>query len=199
MTPDELNIVHYPHPALRWKSKPVHRVDDTLRSIVSRMFELMNEASGIGLAANQIALPYQLFVISIMETEDHPAIEQVLVNPVLQNQKGSHETEEGCLSLPNLYGPVKRATSVDVRAYDLDGNEIHFHAESLHARVIQHEHDHLHGRLFIDRMSEMKKRELSGPLEDFRYHHRQLQQHQKLESDEHLRDDLRKWEQHLTG
>ena len=122
MTPAELNIVHYPHPALRWKSKPVHRVDDTLRSIVSRMFELMSEASGIRLAANQIALPYQLFIISIPETEDLPAIDQILVNPVLQNQKGSHEAEEGCLSLPNLYGPVKRATTVDVMAYDLDGN-----------------------------------------------------------------------------
>ena len=133
MTPAELNIVHYPHPALRWKSKPVHRVDDTLRSIVSRMFELMSEASGIGLAANQIALPYQLFIISIPETEDLPAIEQILVNPVLQNQKGSHEAEEGCLSLPNLYGPVKRATTVDVMAYDLDGNEVNFHAENLHA------------------------------------------------------------------
>lgn len=167
MTPAELHIVHYPHPALRWKSKPVHRVDDTLRSIVSRMFELMSEASGIGLAANQIALPYQLFIISIPETEEHPAIEQILVNPVLQNQKGSHEAEEGCLSLPNLYGPVKRATTVDVKAYDLDGNEINFHAENLHARVIQHEHDHLHGRLFIDRMSELKKTRTLRPARRF--------------------------------
>jgi peptide deformylase len=174
---EELEIVQFPHPALRWKSKPVKRVDEQLRAAVRRMFELMYEAEGVGLAANQVALPYQLFVLNVSADQEQADQEQVFINPVIVKRTGSQEGEEGCLSLPKLYGPVRRAKRVEVVAFDLEGNELRIQAEGLPARAIQHEIDHLEGTLFIDRMTDLARRELEGPLDDFR---RQFQRRQKL-------------------
>ena len=153
---------------LRHKSRAVKRVDAELRAIVGRMFELMYEAGGVGLAANQVALPLRLFVANL-EAEAGKGEELVFLNPVLRLPKGTAEAEEGCLSLPGLYGPVKRAKQIRVHAYNLQGQEIQADVKGMLARVVQHETDHLDGVLFIDRLSEAGQNELAeelGELED---------------------------------
>ena len=151
---DVLKIVHFPHPALRWKSKPLKRIDAELRAIVRRMFDLMYEASGIGLAANQVAIPYQLFVLNLTADPEQKDQERVFVNPVIVKRKGNQEEEEGCLSLPEVFAKVRRSKTVQVTAFDLDGNGQTFDAEGLEARALQHEIDHLLGVLFIDKLAE---------------------------------------------
>src|SRR5262245_40675031 len=143
-----MRVVQYPHPALRWKSKPITQINAELRGIVRRMFELMYEHKGIGLAANQVALPYRLFVANISGDAEHADEEHVFINPEILSRQGTVEAEEGCLSLPALYGQVRRSENVVVSAFDLDGNEFEMTLEDLPARVIQHETDHLDGVLF---------------------------------------------------
>ena len=151
---DALKIVHFPHPALRWKSKPLKRVDVELRAIVRQMFDLMYEAHGIGLAANQVVIPYQLFVLNLTGDPEQKDQERVFVNPLIVKRKGNQEEEEGCLSLPEVFAKVRRSKTIQVTAFDLDGNEQTFDAEGLEARVLQHEIDHLLGILFIDKLAE---------------------------------------------
>ena len=161
-----MEIVQYPHPTLRYKSKPITRVNRELKAIVREMFELMYAAKGIGLAANQVDLPLQIFIIN---TKGDPELgeELVFVNPVLSAPKGSHESEEGCLSIVGVNALVARPEQIHVSAYDLSGNEISMTVDGLLAKAIQHETDHLEGVLFIDRISESSKRQLEGELEDF--------------------------------
>jgi peptide deformylase len=147
-----LRIVKYPHPALRHKSKPLRRVDSELQKIVREMFDLMYEQKGIGLAANQVDLPYRLFLINL-EGDPEKAEEHVFLNPVIEKRSGAAEAEEGCLSFPEIYAPVKRPEKVTVSAYNLSGQEIRMELNGLFARAIQHEYDHLDGVLFIDRLS----------------------------------------------
>ena len=113
-----MQIVHYPHPSLRWKSRPVSSVSGALRRTVQEMFELMYEAKGIGLAANQVALPFRFFIINISGDPDLADEELVFLNPELSAQSGSTEGEEGCLSVPQVYGQVKRFETITVEAYD---------------------------------------------------------------------------------
>jgi peptide deformylase len=150
---------------LRHKSRPVKRVDAELRAIVGKMFELMYEANGVGLAANQVALPLRLFVANL-EAEAGQGEELVFLNPVLRLPKGAVEAEEGCLSLPGLYGPVMRAKQIRVHAYNLQGEEIQADVKGMLARVVQHETDHLDGVLFVDRLSEAGQSELAPDLLD---------------------------------
>jgi len=147
-----LRIVQYPHPTLRHVSKPLKRVDPELHAIVREMFELMYQANGIGLAANQVDLPYRLFVINL-KSDPEAGEEHVFLNPVLTSRKGMAEAEEGCLSLPGLYGQVKRPERVTLNAYNLTGQEVNLELDGLFARAVQHEIDHLDGILFIDRLS----------------------------------------------
>jgi peptide deformylase len=162
-----LEIIHYPHPALRHPSKPLKRVDAELRQIVARMFELMYEHEGVGLAANQVDLPYRLFVTNV---EGDPAVkeaEQVFINPVLSGGRGQEDGEEGCLSIPGIRAPVMRNKTIKVEAYDLAGNEIIAESEGLMARILQHETDHLDGVLFIDRLGPAQLAAIREELEDF--------------------------------
>ena len=161
-----MEIVQYPHPTLRYKSKPIIRVDRELKTIVREMFDLMYAAKGIGLAANQVDLPIQLFVIN---TKGDPEIgeELVFMNPVLSSPKGSHEAEEGCLSIVGVNALVTRPETIHVSAYDLSGKEINMTVDGLLAKAIQHETDHLEGVLFIDKVSESTMRQVDGELEDF--------------------------------
>ncbi len=145
-----LRIVTYPHPALRFESAPVRQIDDTLRSQVREMFELMYEHRGIGLAANQVALPYRFFVLNLTADPEQADQERVFINPEIVKRHSSMEDEEGCLSFPGLYGKVQRAKRIRVKAFDLEGNEVELDAEDLLSRAIQHETDHVLGRLFID-------------------------------------------------
>lgn len=162
----ELEIVQYPHPTLRYKSKPITRVDKELKEIVSEMFELMYEAKGIGLAANQVDLPIRLFVINI-KSDPEEGEELVFINPVITSPKGSDEAEEGCLSIVGVNATVARPEQVHISAYDLSGNEINETVNGLLAKAIQHETDHLEGVLFIDRISESSLKQIGGELEAF--------------------------------
>jgi peptide deformylase len=161
-----LEIVQYPHPTLRHKSKPIIRVDRELKALVREMFDLMYAAKGIGLAANQVDLPIQLFVINLSGDPNEDE-ELVFVNPVLSSPKGSHEAEEGCLSIVGVNALVARPETIHVSAYDLSGNEIGMTVEGMLAKVIQHETDHLEGVLFIDRISESSMKQVDGELEEF--------------------------------
>jgi len=155
MDPTDLHIVHYPHPTLRHRSKPLRRVDAELRQIVHRMLELMYEHRGIGLAANQVDLPYRLFTLNISGDPEQRDLEHVFINPVVSRRSGGMaEAEEGCLSLPGVYAPVRRAARCVLSAYNLQGEQVHLKLEGLFARAAQHECDHLDGTVFIDRLTD---------------------------------------------
>ena len=149
-----LRIVTVPHPALRFKSRPVRRIDDDVRATVRRMFGLMYEAKGIGLAANQVALPFRFFVLNLTADPEQPDQERVFINPEILKRESVVEDEEGCLSLPALYGKVRRAKKIRVRAFDLTGREFVEDVDGLLSRAIQHESDHLDGTLITDRFDD---------------------------------------------
>ncbi|MFK8110725.1 MAG: peptide deformylase, partial [Rubripirellula sp.] len=161
----QLSIIPYPHPTLRVKSKPIRRVDSDLREIVTQMLDLMYEAGGVGLAANQVDLPIRLFVANA-EGERGKGEELVLLNPELQMPKGSETAQEGCLSLPGMYAQVKRPKSIRLSAFDLKGNPIERTVDGFLARVLQHENDHLDGVMFFDRINEDAQAEIEEPLDD---------------------------------
>jgi len=161
-----LKIIQYPHPTLRYKSKPLKRVDEELKQIVSDMFDAMYEANGIGLAANQVDLPLRLFVLNLSGKRGEGE-EMVFINPVVNSPKGSDEYEEGCLSIVGVNALVNRPEQIHVQAYDLDGNEINATVGGMLAKAIQHESDHLDGVLFIDRIGESSKVAIAGELDDF--------------------------------
>lgn len=148
-----MRIVKYPHPTLYHKSRPLKRVDVELRKAIAEMFELMYEYSGIGLAANQVDLPYRVFILNITgdaAAKDH---EHVLINPTILKFSGNVEADEGCLSFPEIYAPVRRSERIVAVAYNLAGEEKQYEVDGLFARAFQHENDHLDGKLFVDRLS----------------------------------------------
>lgn len=161
-----MQVINIPHPTLRHHSKPLRRVDKALKDMVAEMFELMYEHKGVGLAANQVDLPFQLFVIN-EKGERGAADELVFINPVIQLPKGRDEDEEGCLSIPGVYGNVIRPEQVQVIAYDLAGNKIDRIVTGRLSRIIQHEFDHLQGVLFPDRMTESALKEIEDELDAF--------------------------------
>jgi peptide deformylase len=181
-----LRIIQFPHPTLRRVSKPLRRVDDELRHIVRRMFDLMYEAKGIGLAANQVDLPYRLFVLNLSGDPAETDEEQVFINPVLSQPKATAEAEEGCLSLPGLYAQVRRPEQITVNAYDLAGQEVEETVEGLLARAVQHETDHLDGVLFIDRLSPIARSALKDSLEEFEIEFADRRQRGEIPDDERI-------------
>ena len=150
-------IVHYPHPALRHKSKPVTTIDKGLNIQIGEMMELMYQAKGLGLAAPQVALPFQLLVMNITGDPKQPEREEVFLNPRIVERKGVMEDDEGCLSFPGLYQNVRRAQTIKVQAYNLKGQLVEKIACDIEARAWQHEIDHLNGVLFIDMMGPVAK------------------------------------------
>jgi len=164
---ETVQIIQYPHPTLRHVSKPLKRVDAELRAMVARMFELMYAHEGVGLAANQVDLPYRFFVTNIEGDPQVTEAERVYINPVLSHATGMEEAREGCLSIPGVHGQVKRAAHVRVAAYDLRGNEVNAELSGMSARVVQHETDHLDGILFIDRLSPTSEMEVRESLKEF--------------------------------
>ncbi len=190
-----MEIVKYPHPALSWKSQPIGRIDAELRDIVSRMFELMYAARGIGLAANQVAIPWRFFIMNPTGDPEQKDAEAVLINPEIISRTGSEEAEEGCLSIPEVFGDVRRAEKIVVDAFDLDGNDIRYELSELAARVVLHETDHLDGIMFPDRMSETGRREIEPRLQDFEDHFRRQQQTGVIASDAELRAELQRLQQ----
>lgn len=152
-----MRIVHYPHPALRHASRPVTTIDKELNLSIGRMKELMYEAKGLGLAAPQVALPFQLLVMNITGDPGQPDREEVFLNPRIVERKGIQEGEEGCLSFPGLYQDVRRAKTVKIQAYNLRGEPVEKTVSDLEARAWQHEIDHLNGVLFIDMMGPLAR------------------------------------------
>jgi peptide deformylase len=189
-----VQIVTYPHPTLRHASQPVRRVDAELRRIVGEMFELMYAAKGVGLAANQVDLPLRLFVVNEKADPGAKNLERVFINPVLSRRKGLAEGEEGCLSLPGLYGEVARAEKIFVHAYDLAGNEIKEEVGDMLARVVQHETDHLDGVLFIDRLSSTGRLALKEPLDEFELIFQRQRERGEIADDAALAELRAEWE-----
>ncbi len=150
-------LIILPDPVLRQVSKPVERVDDSLRRLADDMLETMYDAPGIGLAAIQIGLPLRLLVIDLAKEDDEPA-PHVFVNPEILGSSDERSVyEEGCLSIPEYYAEVERPASVRVKYVDRDGTEQEMMAEGLMATCLQHEIDHLNGVLFIDHISKLKR------------------------------------------
>jgi peptide deformylase len=147
-------ILHYPDPRLRTRAKPVDTVDDAVRTLVDDMFETMYAAPGIGLAATQINVHQRVIVMDVSHEQNQPLC---LINPVIVSTEGSESAEEGCLSVPDIFETVNRAKVIRVRALDRDGSVQEFDASGLTAVCIQHEMDHLEGKLFVDRLSELKR------------------------------------------
>jgi peptide deformylase len=194
MEDSQLAIVHYPHPTLRHESKPVKRVDGDLARTVRDMFQLMYASRGIGLAANQVDLPLRLFVANLAAAPDDGE-ELVFINPVITRPKGTEEAEEGCLSFPELYGPVKRPKQVTVDAYNLKGEQIKAELTGMLARVVQHETDHLDGVLFTDRMSATAKAQVQPVLEEFELAFANRRRTGEIPNEEDIAARLARWEE----
>jgi peptide deformylase len=173
-----LEIVKYGHPALRAKGRVVEQIDERLRTLAQNMLETMAEAEGVGLAAQQVGLPVQLCVLDVRDIPDRPSrmwidgkkvdpaahMPMVLFNPEVEGAGQAEEGVEGCLSFPGIVSDIERPERVKVRALGLDGQPIAFEADGLLARAVQHEHDHLHGILFIDRMAPEDRTQLDPAI-----------------------------------
>ena len=157
-----LNILHFPDPRLRNVAQPVEQVDDDVRQLVDDMFETMYAAPGIGLAATQVNIARRIVVIDISEEKDQPLC---LINPELIELDGVEEMEEGCLSVPGVFERVQRAEQVRVAALDRSGTPFELQADGLLAVCIQHEIDHLDGKLFVDYLSQLKRARIRKKLE----------------------------------
>ena len=158
----KLDILRYPDPKLHTVAKPVQAIDTRIRTLVKDMIETMYDANGIGLAATQVNVHERLVVIDISENRDEPI---VLINPTTtwmgdERIKG----EEGCLSVPGIYDGVERATAIKVSAQDADGNSLELEAEGLLAVCVQHELDHLMGKVFVEYLSPLKRNRIKSKL-----------------------------------
>ena len=189
-----MEIVHYPHPTLRYKSKPIQRVDAELRKIIREMFELMYKAQGIGLAANQVGLPLRMFVINT-EADPEKGEELVFINPEIERPKGNSEQEEGCLSLPAVYGNVIRPAQIHIVAYTPEGHMIDDVVDGMLARVIQHENDHIDGIMFPDRMKETTRETIDHLIHEFELDFKARQSAGEIPSDEEIAKERAQWEQ----
>ena len=157
----QLRILEFPDPKLRTKASPVETIDDALRALIDDMFETMYAAPGIGLAATQVDYHKRLLVADVSADRTDP---HVLINPVIVEKDGVTVSEEGCLSVPGYYEEVERAEHVRVRYHDRDGNEVESDFEDLLGVCIQHEIDHLDGKLFVDYLSEAKRQRIRKRL-----------------------------------
>lgn len=157
-----LNILHFPDPRLRKKATPVKAVTEEIRQLANDMLETMYAAPGIGLAATQVNVQKRLIVIDISEDQSDPLI---LINPEIVTRDGEREYQEGCLSVPEAYEMVTRADTVKIKATNTDGDDFEFDAEGLLATCVQHEIDHLDGKLFVDYLSNLKRDRIRKRLE----------------------------------
>ena len=156
-----LPVLRYPDPRLRIKAKPVAEVDDDIRRLIDDLLETMYAAPGIGLAATQVNVHKRVLVIDISERQDQP---HVFVNPMIELTEGRQLRDEGCLSVPGFYEPVQRASHIRVTALNRDGEPFEMVAEELLAVCIQHECDHLDGKLFVDYLSGIKRQRIKSKL-----------------------------------
>jgi peptide deformylase len=155
-------ILHFPDPRLRLRARPVDAVDDAVRALVDDMFETMYAAPGIGLAATQINVQKRILVTDVSDDQSAP---HCLINPEILSREGEEEMDEGCLSVPGFYERVRRAERVRVRALNRDGEAFEMEIDGLLAVCIQHEIDHLDGKLFVDYISTLKRNRIRKKLE----------------------------------
>jgi peptide deformylase len=158
----KLVILEYPDPRLRKKAEPVAIVDDAVRQLADDLLETMYGANGVGLAATQVDVHKRMIVLDVSESRDRPL---VLINPEILKLEGKAVNEEGCLSLPGIYDKLSRATNIRVRALGRDGKPFELDADGLLAVCIQHEIDHLEGKVFVDYLSELKRQLIRRRLE----------------------------------
>jgi peptide deformylase len=189
-----MKIVHYPHPSLRHAGRPLTAIDKKVRLLVGEMLDLMYEAKGLGLAAPQVCLPYQVLVMNPSADPNQRDQEGIFINPVILERKGSIEGEEGCLSFPGLYRKVRRAKTVTVRAYDLEGRSFDVTATELTGRVLQHEIDHLNGVLFIDKIGAVAKLSARGAIQEFERDYKKAQERGEIPPDKEIEELLTKLE-----
>jgi len=173
-----LNVVTYGHPALRSKGRKVEQIDDRLRQLAADMIDTMRDKNGVGLAAQQVGNPMQLFVLEVLQCSKHPSqmwkngnevpfdhlMPMVVINPEIEPEGEIESDREGCLSFPDIFGTVPRSIRVRLQARDLEDRPIDFLAGGFLARAIQHEYDHLQGVLFIDRMDAETRKELEPAI-----------------------------------
>lgn len=157
-----LDVLSFPDERLRTVAKPVEEVNDEIKQLVSDMFETMKDENGIGLAATQVNRHVQVVVMDVSEDQNEP---RVFINPEITHKDGSTISEEGCLSVPGNYAKVERAEAITVKALDQNGDAFELEAEGLLAICIQHELDHLKGKLFIDYLSPLKRQRIRKKLE----------------------------------
>lgn len=158
----KLEILHFPDTRLRTRARPVETVDAEVRRLVDDMFETMYAAPGIGLAATQVNVHRRVLVVDVSEEKNQPL---TFINPEILDRQGTEEMEEGCLSVPGFYEKVRRAERVRVRALDRDGKAFELESDGLLAVCIQHEIDHLDGKLFVDYISSLKRQRIRKKLE----------------------------------
>lgn len=173
-----LTILEYPDPRLRTRAVPVDAVDGRLRDLIDDMLETMYAAKGIGLAATQVDVHRRLLVADVSEAHNEP---RVFINPEILSRDGTETSQEGCLSVPGYYDDIERAARVRVRALDRDGKTFESDLEGLLAVCLQHEIDHLDGKLFVDYLSEMKRQRVRKKIEKDR----------KLRAEERAREPSR--------
>jgi peptide deformylase len=157
-----LTILRYPDPRLYKRAAPVTEVDESVRALVRDMAETMYAAPGVGLAATQVDVHRQVIVVDASESRNELL---ALINPEIIRREGVQYCEEGCLSVPGIYEPVERAERLTVRALDVDGNSFTLIAEKLLAVCIQHEMDHLEGKVFVDYLSRLKQQRIKAKLQ----------------------------------
>lgn len=185
-----MQIEQYPHPSLRWVAKPVREVTDEIRRIAREMVELMTASKGVGLAATQVALPIRLFVLNTKTDANPDGIEGIFVNPQITERKGLVEEEEGCLSLPGVFGKLKRAEKITVTATDLDGKPFELKLDGLNSRAVQHEVDHLQGVLFIDKLNPLAKIGIISKVKEFERTYRRGQEAGEIPSNKEFERQL---------
>ncbi len=157
-----LTILEFPDERLRKKAAVVKTVDDKIKRLVDDMLETMYQSHGVGLAATQVDVHQRVIVIDVSEEKDSPLF---LINPEITEKDGVKESEEGCLSVPGFFETVKRAEHIRVKALNRDGQSIEFEARDLLAVCVQHEMDHLNGKLFVDYISSLKRQRIKKKLE----------------------------------
>ncbi|MDO6560144.1 peptide deformylase [Paraglaciecola chathamensis] len=157
-----LDVLRFPDERLRTVAAPVEKIDGTIKTLISDMLETMTDENGIGLAATQINVHKRVVVIDVSEKQDNP---QVFINPEITHMDGTTISEEGCLSVPNNYAKVERAETITVNALDENGDAFTLDADGLLAICIQHELDHLKGKLFVDYLSPLKRQRIRTKLE----------------------------------
>ena len=158
----KLEILEIPDPRLRTIAKPVEAFDDGLLELIEDMTETMYDADGIGLAATQVNIHKRLLVLDVSEAQDQP---RVYINPEIVESEGSETCEEGCLSVPGIYAEVSRAEKIRIKAQNADGSFFEESLDGMHAVCLQHEMDHLVGKLFVDYLSPLKRRMVTKKLE----------------------------------